>query len=679
MTQPLHEHSTHFASLLEHLSAFDEGQRQKLAEMYAASSADEVDIALKWCRNPEVVNDVVERKLGDSTAWLVLDQLAQEHDLPVELDWVDPESRAALIDIGMLKPGGYSPEGQAPAGETSAGQAPAGQPLGDVDVDWVPGAVAAILSPRLSGTRPTLPLLLGRRDRDAIVVLAEEYDVSTEGSNVEVILRLSEAFGAPEFIDTVLARLPQPDWIGAAMMTLELGGICYWREVFGHEVDDGRTADNVVPLMRSDERDQQRNMAEYLIELGVLFKLDDDAAELPLVALPEELWLSLWSLGQRWLIDWTSMTFADIEDVAVRQQSEPRAWNAQKVLKWLVYEAIQESLRADDDGGFSAETVAALDKKTVGLDIDWQIVADMGFDLGLFEIQGGRIVANSEAFDVLDLSRTGFNREVLSAWGIGIVGSSVDQSLPSAFGLDEEWVDHLVDMFSDHAENLAPWMTYPGIPHMETGAGCLREVEEGDEEFMLLELGLTNTCLCLAKVHWLDLLSLLESDEWYSVQGLRDLLQMTSAFAVFSQLGHIIQDPHSNYYFPVLRPSFLTPPMQTDPFDDWITDIVTGLLEPLGLARFSDDEERLWLDTRQLRVPSPPDWPEEPRLQLVREVLADPNFEFVVPETHGPSLHSVPEFDDQDAVPLDLPTTALVDACGGRDVASFEATTLQLI
>jgi hypothetical protein len=684
MTQPLHQHSTHFASLLEHLSAFDETQRQRLAEMYTAGSAEPVDIALRWCRNPEMLNAVIERELGDSTAWLVLDQLAQEHDLPVEIDWVDAKSRAALIDIGMLKPKGYTAANQPAANQPAANQpaanqSAAGPSANATDVDWVPGAVAAILSPRLSGTRPTLPLLLGRQDHEDVVALAKEHEVSTEGSKVEIILRLSETFAAPEFIDFVLARLPQPDWIGAAMMTLELGGICYWREIFGHEVDDGTTADNVVPLMRSDERDEQRSIAEFLLELGVLFKIDDEAAELPLVALPEELWLGLWSLGQGWLLDWTAVTFTDIEDVAVRQQREPQAWDAQKVLKWLAYEASQGDLRADKGGeGFAQETIASLETKAAGLDINWEVVANLGFDLGLFDVQRKRITPNHEAFEVLDLPRAGFIREVLSAWGIGIVGSSADQALPEALGIDEDWVEHLVDIFSDHSESLAPWMTYPGVAHMETGAGCLREVDEDDEDFMLLELGLTNTCLCLAKVHWLDLLSLLEANEWYSVQGLRDLLQMTSAFAVFSQLGHIIQDPHSNYYFPVLRPSFLTPPMQTEPFDDWIGDIVTGLLEPLGVARFSDDGERLWLDTRQLRVPSPPDWPEEPRLQLVREVLADPSFEFIVPEINGASLRSVPEFDDHDTVHLDLPVQAIFDACQGRDVANFEATALRL-
>jgi hypothetical protein len=656
MTQPLHGHTSHFASLLEHLGAFEQTRREQLAELYGASSAEPVDIALQWCRHPEAFASVVKQQIGDSAAWSVLEQLAQEHDLPVDVDWVDARSQKALAELGLLK---------ASSKRRSAGS------------DWVPGAVAAILAPLLSGTRPTIPILLGRRSQAQVEAIAEQWGIPTDNSKIETILRISEAFAQPEFIDHVLDRLPHPDWIAGAMMTLELGGICYWREVFGHEVEDGSTEDNVVPLMRSDERDEQRLMADRLLDLGVLYKIEDDTADFSLVALPEELWFGLWSVGQSWLYDWTSLTFSDLEDVAVRQSRESREWDVQKVFKWLVCEARAERLDAFD-GALTEDSLSELDRKTPRLDIDWQPVIDMAFDLEVLEMRGADVVASSKVFDMLDLPRAVFVREILGVWVLGVVGTATDEAMGEAIGLDDEWVEHLVAILQEYGEGLAPWMLTEGVPHVETGAGCLREVEEDDEELMLLELGLTNTCLCLTKIHWLDLLSLLETDEWYSVQGLSDLLQMSASHAIFSQLGHIIQDPHSNYYFPVQRPSLLSLPIHAEAFESWVRDIVDGLLGPLGVAELSADGERLWLDTRNLRVASPPEWPEEPRMQLVREVLADPEFDFVLPEGNGASLHTVPEFDDQDVVPIDLPMDALDRACHEREVVEFDGKTLRL-
>lgn len=656
MTQPLHGHNSHFASLLEHLGTFEEPSREALAELYGASSSEPIDIALHWFQNPEAFYEVIHQKVGDTEAWSVLEQLTHEHDLPVDIGWVDPPSREALTQLGMLKPV-----------ESTPGEA-----------DWVPGAVAALLAPHLSGTRPTIPILLGRRSPAEVDAIAEEWGIATDGSTIETILQISEAFSQPEFVDHVLDRLPELDWIAGAMMTLELGGICYWREVFGHEVDDGGCEDKVVPLMRSEERDAQRHMADFLLELGVLYRIEEDKTDVALVALPEELWFGLWSVGQSWLYDWMSLTFADLEDVAVRQSREPRDWDAQRLFKWLVCEARAERLDAED-GGLAESTMDELAAKTPRLDIEWEPIIDMALDLQVIERRGHEVVGSDSVFPMLDLPRAAFIREVLGLWGLGILGTMIDEAIGEALGLDEDWAEHLTDILEEYADGLAPWMTHPGVPHVETGAGCLREIEEGDEELMLLELGLTNTCMCLTKIHWLDLLSLLEADEWYSMQGLCDLLQMSAAHAIFSQLGHIIQDPHSNYYFPLQRPSLLTElPLHVEAFGRWLEGIVVGLLEPLGVAELSEDGERLWLDTRNLRVPSPPEWPEEPRMQLAREVLGDPDAEFVVPEGNGTSLHRVPEFDDEDVVPIDLPMNTLDRVCDGREVVEFDGKVLRL-
>ncbi|MFB6372725.1 MAG: hypothetical protein ABEN55_06350, partial [Bradymonadaceae bacterium] len=102
----------------------------------------------------------------------------------------------------------------------------------------VPGALAALVAPRLTDTRPSFAILLGKEDDQRVRQLAREYELSEEGSKVEVVLRLMDFMTQPDTIEDLLARVANPDWLGVAMMILELGGICYWQEVFGFEIDD---------------------------------------------------------------------------------------------------------------------------------------------------------------------------------------------------------------------------------------------------------------------------------------------------------------------------------------------------------------------------------------------------------------------------------------------------------
>lgn len=664
MNHALHQSSPQFEALVEHIGAFGEKRRERFAELYAAETAKPVDIALQWCRHPDEFADVVEAQLGDTEARWVLEQLVQEHDMAVDIGWVDQEVRDELVELGLIRP---------PSRRRK-----------ERNLAIVPGAIAAMLAGRISGTRPTLPMLLGRACDDEVVALAEQYGISTEGSTVETILRMSDIFATPDFLDIVLSRLPNPDWIGGAMMTLELGGICYWREIFGHDLDEGPDEDNVVPLMRSDERDEQREIADLLLEMGVLFKIEGDEAEHALVALPEELWFGLWTLGQSWMLDWTSLAFTELEAAAVRQQHHGLDWDLQSVFKWLFCEAERDQLAGDHAP--TAETIASLEARTEGVEIDWDSVFAIGRDMGIIEPDRlgyrqppkGLLVKGGFGDFLVGMPRPRFVRECVSSWMLGRVGTLVDRHMPQAVGLDEQWRQRLNDIFSEHTGKEIAWWQYEGVGHVETGAGCLREIDEDDEELVMLELELVNTCLTLAKMHWLDLLSVLEADEWYSMGQLAELLQWSASFALFSQLGHIVHDPAVNFYFPLQRPSFLSFPMHADAFAEWCEDIVRHLLVPLDVAEVSDDGHRVWLDTGRLRVPLPKDWPEEPRLNFMREVLGEPDFEVDVPEINSTALHSVPQMADDDAVDLSQPADAVLEACKGREITSFDGKALRL-
>jgi|GEM_PF-2249794 len=669
MNQSLHEPGTHFANLLEHLKAFDAGRRRHLAELYGAESSDIVDIAMRWCTAPEVFCRVLQAELGSPDAWWVVEQLVQEHDIEVDLGWLDGEGRAILCELGVLRPRRGRRKNS--------------------DVDTIPGALAAILAPHLTGTRPTLPILLGRSAPAEINALAKTYQIPTHGSQIELILRISDVFSRPDFVDGILERLENPEWIGAAMMALELGGICYWREVFGYEEDEEIGQDNIIPLMRNHERAEQREVANLLLGLGVFFKLEDEEVEYTLVGVPEELWRGLWQTGWGWLIEWTRLTLDHLSELAVRRFREVPIWTTQAVMKWLAVEVAQGKITRGTL--FGDDLVAAFKRRAPEVDVDWKVLIQRSVDLSLIGLDATDeaiqeqenvediIIGVTElAAEALSLPRNHFARRMLAEWVEGLNGSGIDANLAQAVGLDEEWRSHLLDLLVADQLLIMPWMLYEGLDHIETGAGCLREVEEGDLELMMLEANMSNTCIRTTKMSWLDVLSTLESGSWYSVEDLSDLLQFAASTALFSLLEHVIENPHSNFYFPLQRPSFLTFPTHSDAFVAWCKDIIEQLLVPAGLAQVDPADGRVRLETDHMRIPTPTDWPQGLRTQYVAAVLEDPALDFVIPELEVAPLRSVPEAVGDGCVSAALSLPELLAACEGREIIGFDGRVFRL-
>lgn len=664
MNQSLHEPGTHFANLLEHLKAFDAGRRRRLASLYGAASGEVLDIAMRWCRAPEAFCDTLQDELGTADAWWVVEQLVQEHDLPVELGWLDNAGRAALCELGVLRPR----RGRRKDGE----------------VDTIPGALAAILAPCLVGTRPTLPILLGRCEPDAVYALADTYAIATHGSRIELILRVSDAFKDPDFVVGVLDRLDNPEWIGAAMMALELGGICYWREVFGYEVDDDGGEDNIVPLMRNHERVEQREVAARLLDLGVLFRLEDEEVDFTLVGVPEELWRGLWTMGRGWLIEWTRLTTQRLAELAVRRLREAPLWATQKAMKWLAVELSRNSTTRQTL--FHDDIIDRFEQRAPGLSVDWPVLFQRAADLGIVALNASHqgnaedaaLCVTDIAHGVLQLPREHFARRMLTEWVDGLNGTGIDQKLAQAVGLDEAWRTHLIELLMAHQMPVLPWMYYEGVDHIETGAGCLREVEAGDQELMMLEANMSNTCIRTTKLAWLDVLSSLESGSWYSIEELSELLHFSASMALFSMLEHVVENPQGNYYFPLQRPSFLTFPTHSDAFVGWCEDIISQLLVPAGLAQVDASDGRVRLDTAQLRIPTPPDWPAGVRSNYLSAVLGDDELDFEVPELGVSPLRPVPEATGADCVSASLALPELLEACAGREILGFDGKCFEL-
>ncbi|MFW5968619.1 MAG: hypothetical protein ACOCV2_13930, partial [Persicimonas sp.] len=104
MSHPHQERITHFDALVEHLSAFEEERREELAELYEVDSTSAEEIARRWVVDPDRFVAVLEEEFEHPDAWEVIDHLVQEHDLPLGVEWVDPQIRQNLTRVGVMKP-----------------------------------------------------------------------------------------------------------------------------------------------------------------------------------------------------------------------------------------------------------------------------------------------------------------------------------------------------------------------------------------------------------------------------------------------------------------------------------------------------------------------------------------------------------------------------------------------
>jgi len=554
-------------------------------------------------------------------------------------------------------------------------------PFRDRDVA-LPGALAAMLADELEDTRPSLAVLLGRSDRERLDTLAECYDLATTGSRVEVTLRLMDFFAAPEVLKQMLGRIPNPDWLGSPIMVVELGGVCYWQEVFGYEFggdDEEDGGGDVVPLMREEERFEEKRMAERLVETGFIYRIDSFETDFEMVAVPEELWEPVWSVGRGWLVDWARRAFHGLRDRGASAGDSPDAPHLQDVGTWLVCEAATGELTLDE-GDPHPETVEAL-RETAG-DPDWELerYLDVLFDLSILR-RGvdGFMTLGTEYESLLEMERPDFVRDALYEWCGGFVGAEFEERLPKAFGLDESWREQALEILRARGEFIPQWMSFEGVEQERTGAGCLRETAANSPELLARELSIVNGYVWSSKMLWLDMLSMVEPGRTYPLAAWVELEQMIASIGLFSQLGHLIEDPREYFYLPVQRASFVTDPFHTSEFEHWIGEVVDGLLEPLGVAA-RDDEEGVRLLDDDLRIESPPGWSDEERERSLGEILGRDDFEFSIPTTGGRPLEAVEESSSEirlvsENAPreasLDRSVDELLEIAQGRTVDRF--------
>ena len=654
----------HFGVLVEYLSEFPEGQLSALAERFGSSGEEPAAIARTWCQRPDAYLDVLDETIRDETAWSALFEIVYEHDAPIETDWLGMSVHNQLVDVGVLN-------------ELTT------SPFHDRDI-VLPGALAALVAPRLDDTRPSLPILLGQDTDERIRGLASEYDLSDSGSRIEVILRVMDFMSQPDNVERVLQRVSNPDWLGMAMMILELGGICYWKEVFGHDLDDDSDpvgdGGKVVPLMRKEERSQERYMADALIGLGIVFRVEPERSAHPMVAVPESLWGPMWNLGRQWLLDWLSQTHFGVKDRGIGATPDAFGPDLQRIGKWLVCESASGKVTLEDER-VDSQSLGRLRSVASSEGVDLESAFENLFDLSVLR-RGldGFVTLGAEYKKLLDMPRPAFVENVLYEWCGGFLGSSLESHLPKAIGLDEEWREQAVEILRARHEFIPHWMEFEGVPQERTGAGCLRETANSTPEQLADELGIANGYVWSVKMIWLDLLSVLESERWYPLDGLVELMQFSASVCLFSQIGRLLDDPRAYFYIPVQRTSFLEDPVHTSEFEMWLEDVLDGLFVPLGIAQRRCEDDYLWLETEHLRVDTPPGWIEQDRKDLIAEVVGD-HGDFELPSNRNTSLRTVsePSESDSDVIPLDYPIDTILRAARGHKIETFHEDALSLV
>ncbi len=645
------EPPTHRERLIEHFASFARQERDALVRLYGAPTSNPDDLAEHFITAVDHVREVLLRELKvDSDAYRLMEDLAYDHDLLVDVSWSGRSARRRLFELGLVA---------RPDTTHRAHQ-----------LEMV-AAMAAVVAPLLRGMTTTIPTLLASRDAAYIARVAKSWDIHAP-TPLEQVLRLSQHLASPDRGEDLVELLGAGDYVGAALMALELGGACFWQEVFGHDLDQNpEFGGNVVPLMRSDEREYERHIADTLLDHGVIFRLDEpDRA--PLAVVPEELWSTLWTIGRAWMMEWTAVTFSDLSEGGQRRSLDVEPVDYQAALKWFVCEADRGSLAVADVG----LTDGSIDRlvEVGGHDRDfWSGRTRLAIELSaLRPRRSGEVVENPTFRRVLDLPRMPFIRQVLFDWCTGYVGFEADRGLCGAIGLDDTWRLEVITMLTQRKEFVPLWMQHPGVEARTTGCGCIRNAGDSEAEQLMMEVGLTNGLVWSAKLVWLDLLSFLEGQMWYPRALLVELLQLAAGFAIFSQLTHVLEEPNMSYYLPVQRASLACDEYCLPQFEGWFDTIVQGLLVPLGIGVLSEDGQYLWLQTAGLRVESPPGLPDDTRERLMQEIFADDALEFKVPVQAPSTLHRINEAPVDNWIDLDRPVQTIRAWLGDRAIARFD-------
>jgi hypothetical protein len=651
-----------FEALVHHLEAFSEAALRRLALLYQTPAYEPRALALAWCLNPEALRQTVTSRVRGAHAFGLLSDLVLDHDYPVGLGWSDRAASKLLSELGLVHPADGSNTG---------------------DELVMPGALALILAPRTFGMRPSLPLLLGRLPHAQLAALSRELGLPSalvQLGHIPCALAIIEWMERPEAIEELIARLDEPDWIGIALAALELGGVCYWQEVFGDEPQaplKRSPEDKVIPLMRFQERMDERGAADRLFALGILFRLpgEDDSGQ-DSIAIPEELWQPMWRLGQDWLFEWISDLYAAIEENAAVHRRAHGVDDPLLRMKWLAAELMRRPL----------DVHAIRDAQALAQDVDPTPITpllELMREAGLLLRGRDRYTLRPERLDLLEGTRQSFVRNLLVGWCVSDIGWAADQHIGRALGIDEPWRRAALELWRKRREDSPAWLRAEGIETELTGAGYLRSLETGTDDLLEREISAMDVYVANAKLLWLDLLSTLEPERWYPPGLLTELLQLCFACALLDRLEVVLMDPAGGHYMPVQRPSYITDVFHSSAFDEWIDGILDHIFAPLGIARREQEQERVWLDTRPLRLDSVAEEmgiSDELRVKRLRDIFQREDLPFKLSGAGalGRPVLSVATLPAPGHISLHLPIRELLEVVDRAPIIAYHGKTIEI-
>ncbi|MFB6264101.1 MAG: hypothetical protein ABEL76_10830, partial [Bradymonadaceae bacterium] len=558
----------HFLQLVDYLGDFSAAHREELADLYGAEDSSADRLARYWCTHSAQFLEVVEERIVSRRGRAVLETLANEHGIELDVDWVGRAVQQTLSDLGL-----FGPHRRIEGAESVT----------------FPGTLAALVAPLIGVDRSTLPILLGSLSRSSLAERASALGLSDRGSRGELFLRCADFLTAPGAVDEVTARLPNRETLGPAVMVVELGGTCFWREIFGEAAPGEESDGTVVPLIRGDRRARELEMADCLIDHAVLYRFDSPHSPHQMIAVPEELQTQVWRVGRDWLREWLRETHRRAAEGATAGSLSERS-TLQAVGKWLACETVDEGIAFDEDGP-PPETIGRLAEASELSEASIRDRLELLVELSVFERggEGNELTIGSQADSLLDAPLASLVGEVLYEWTAGFAGRRADRWTARVIGLDAAWRERAVEMLRARRGAVPDWMREGGVPPEETGCGWLREVDDHPPRMLTSEIDLLTGIVWRAKVTWLDLVEQLDPGRAYRLERIAELFQLSAAHALYEEIGELLDPPRGGYYLPLERPSVLGDPGALDEFVEWTVDVVESLMGPLGVAELTED------------------------------------------------------------------------------------------
>jgi hypothetical protein len=486
-----------------------------------------------------------------------------------------------------------------------------------------------------------------------------------------LILGLAERMGDVGVILHIVDRLPDVEYLGPAMLAVELGGVCFWQEVFGFDEEEDR---KVVPLMRRDDRAIERDMADVLQDAGVIFRVHEGSQSMLVV--PEEFWADLWQIGCTWLMDWLAEALEGLNFQGARRTEEPRFADFQSTLKWLMCELEQTPVHWN--GGPSPESLSHFVEVGEHNPEYWAGQLRLASEVGSLRVRDDQASANPAFETVVDLPRQVFIRQMVNDWVMGYLGAETESRVGQALGLDDVWRVEVLKLLRSKSEFVPVWMHTEGVESAMTGAGFLKDSLETSPEVLHEEFMLLHEIMWSMRLLWLDLLSMLNSEYWYSLEQITELFQMTACLEVFSRVEKALAGIEMPLYIPIQRSSLLMEPMHSEDFGLWVRDVFEKLFQPLGAAVLSQDKKHVMVDPAALRIATPAGLMETDRVEMLRLILQNPELEFRIQASPELRLHRVPNGLDATAIDLDVPLQTIRAWLKGRRVRKFDGKRLYL-